>query len=83
MAGRQILTKGHIFNPAKKITNILVTRKKDEYEILQINFFHYGERLVKVGCSDRDLRDERVDRFLMDERVDRFVRDEGGRFEVF
>ena len=36
----------------KKITRIEHIINKDEYRIMRINFYHYQERLVKVGYSD-------------------------------
>ena len=52
MAGTKDCKNIYIFDPSKKITRIECIIDKDEWEIIRINFYHYEERLVKVGYSD-------------------------------
>ena len=41
-----------MFDQSKKITKIVTTVKKDEWEIEQIKFFSGEELLCTVGCDD-------------------------------
>ena len=52
MAGTNPFTESYTFNPAKKITKIIVTLWKHENAILQISFYHHQQRLVAVGRND-------------------------------
>ena len=54
-AGKDNLTESHTFDPAKKITRVQCIIGKDEYAIIQINFYHKYERLVTVLGSDTDV----------------------------
>ena len=42
------LNKGHVFDPAKKITRVETCIDYDESGINRINFYHHQERLVAV-----------------------------------
>ena len=43
------LDQSHTFDPAKKITKIETIIFKAESLLMQINFYHYEERLVQMG----------------------------------
>ena len=47
--------QSYTFDPAKKISQVEVIISKDGTNIIKINFYHHGERLVAVGCSDEDV----------------------------
>ena len=51
-AGTEDCNKSHSFDPTKKITKIEVIIYKHEKMIMQINFYHHQQRLVKVGYGD-------------------------------
>ena len=55
-AGDRDFTNSHTFDPAKKITKIEVIIHMWEVCILQVNFYHHQQRLVKMGC-DQDVED--------------------------
>ena len=42
----------HTFDPVSKITSIEHIFYKDEFRILQMNFYHHKKRLVFLGKSD-------------------------------
>ena len=44
--------QSHTFDPAKKITKIIVTIDHCETMIYQINFYHYKQRLLTLGYED-------------------------------
>ena len=44
--------RSHIFDPTKKITKVEVIIDKNEQDMMQMNFYHHGERLVAVGYDD-------------------------------
>ena len=44
--------KSHTFDTSKKITWVECIIWRDEWTILQINFYHYQQRLVQVGIPD-------------------------------
>ena len=65
--GSNELEESHIFEPTKKITSIETILHKNEYQILQTNFYHFAERLVAVGWDDDSIE----------------YHDVGGRRELF
>ena len=52
IAGTKVFTKSHIFDPYKKITNVVVIMENNESNIMRINFNSDEEILTKVGADD-------------------------------
>ena len=51
-AGISNFIKSHNFDPNKKITRVESIIDKEEFSIIQINFYHKEERLVWLGAVD-------------------------------
>ena len=51
------INRSHYFDKTKKITQVQTIINKHENLIMQINFFHNEERLVKVGAEDDYVKD--------------------------
>ena len=56
-AGSDEFCDSHIFEPSKKITRVECIITEYEREIVQINFYHDGERLVMVGKNDDEVKE--------------------------
>ena len=46
----------HTFDPSKKISKIVVIIDDPEFEIMQINFYHRKQIIVKLGWSDKKVK---------------------------
>ena len=57
-AGTRNFTKSFTFNPYLKITKIETIITWCERGIMQINFYHYQQRLLAVGKSDEDVQND-------------------------